>query len=495
MLAAANININPEVQGNASLRPHVHPLIQDFLAKPELLHNLCDGFGSPLNIMFPQNIDENIRSFEAAYKKNHMRGRIYFTSKPCKSKSLVRRASLSPIGIDVSSPQSLKHVMGCGFSPHRIEATGPKNVEYIMTCLQLDVLLNVDSMPELVMIKELHGKLGLTRKARVMVRLSGFESSRMRFTPQDGTFGVHVRDVPALIDWLVQNKNEMDFHGFAFYISGASIQQRSVAIENQMELTLLAIKKGLKPRGIDIGGGFAIQYADDQQEWDQYVEALKSSVLNRDQSLVWNNGGLGFREQNGIVVGAPLFMNHYAPVTKGNELDLWLSERSPAFGNARFADLIRDSLLELYIEPGRGMLDQCGITVGRVTSCKESVWGELLVMLEMNRSNNHATHQKNLCAPIVVPRNPAKNAKTDRGVYYVGNLCVSYDILQYNKTWPGIIPEAGDALVFTNTAPYIMDFVESETLMQPLAQKVAVWKNNEGVFRWAQDSQYLPIEV
>jgi hypothetical protein len=41
----------------------------------------------------------------------------------------------------------------------------------------------------------------------------------------------------------------------------------------------------------------------------------------------------------------------------------------------------------------------------------------------------------------------------------------------------------------------MMDFVESETLMQPLAQKVAVWPDQRGGFRWAQDDKYLPVEV
>lgn len=495
MQAAANLNRQTEAKACTGLKSRIHPVIQDFLAQPQLLHNLCDGFGSPLNVMFPENIDENIRSFEAAYKKNHMRGRIYFTSKPCKSRALVRRASLPSIGIDVSSPESLKHVMSCGFNPDRIEATGPKNPDYILSCLQLDVLLNADSMSELLLIQSLHRKLALSRKARVMVRISGFESERLRFTPQDGTFGIHTRDIPAVIDWLVQHKDTIDFHGFAFYISGAGIEQRTVAIENQLQLTFLAIKKGLKPRGVDIGGGFSVQYAADAAAWNDYLETLKASVAGTIEPQTWNNSGLGYRNINGVVAGAPAVVNHVPSHTKGDELDLWLGQRSAHFGNARIADLIRDSLLELYIEPGRGMLDQCGITVGRVAFTKESTWGEMLVGLEMNRSNNHAQNLKQLCDPVIVPRDPEKNRKNHRGVYYVGNLCVSYDILQYNKTYPGILPERGDLVVFNNTAAYMMDFVESETLMQPRAQKIAVWPDAQRGFRWAQDDKYLPVEV
>jgi len=491
----AALKLNQETEVRARLQPRIHPVIQEFLSQPHLLHSLCDGFGSPLNVMFPENIDDNIQSFEAAYKKNHMRGRIYFTSKPCKSRSLVRRASVSSIGIDVSSPESLKHVMSCGFNPSRIEATGPKNPDYILSCLQLDVLLNADSMHELLLIQALHQKLGLSRKARVMVRISGFESERMRFTPQDGTFGIHTRDVPAVIDWLVQHKDAIDFHGFAFYLSGAGVEQRTVAIENQLQLTFLATKKGLKPRGVDIGGGFSVQYAADIAAWNDYLETLKASVAGTIESQTWNNSGLGYRNINGVVAGAPQVVNHVPPQTKGDELDLWLNQRSASFGNARIADLIRDSLLELYIEPGRGMLDQCGITVGRVAFTKESTWGELLIGLEMNRSNNHAQNLKQLCEPVIIPRDPARNTPNDRGVYYVGNLCVSYDILQYNKTYPDILPERGDLVMFNNTAAYMMDFVESETLMQPLAQKVAVWPDQRGGFRWAQDDKYLPVEV
>lgn len=475
------------------LKPRIHPVIQEFLGHPELVHSLCDGFGSPLNVMFPENIDENIKSFQDAYKKHHMRGRIYFTSKPCKSKSLVRRASLSNIGIDVSSPRSLNHVLSCGFSPDRIEATGPKNTDYILTCLQLDVLLNVDSVPELHLIQTLRKTLGLSRKARVMVRLSGFTSPRMKFTPQDNTFGIDIKDIPGVIDWLVQYRDEIDFHGFAFYISGINDQQRLVAMENQIDLTFAAMKKGLKPRGLDIGGGFSIQYAQDAQQWAAYTEQLKKSVLPGQDSLTWNNSGLGFKEQGGIVTGGPMFINHVPAYTKGDELDHWLSQRSPAHGNSNFAAIIRDSLLELYIEPGRGMLDQCGITLGRVAFTKESTWGEILVGLEMNRSNIHSTHLKQLCDPVIIPRHPGRNAANDRGVYYIGNLCVSYDVLQYNKTFPDIMPERGDIIAFSNTAPYMMDFIESETLMQPVAQKVAVYKRG-GNFKWAADDKYLPVD-
>ena len=473
------------------LRPLIAENVKDFLNQTDLVHQLVTGFGSPLNIVFPDNIEPNLKSFQDAYKKHSLKGKIYFTSKPCKSKALVRKASLYDVGVDVSSSGSLDHVLSAGFSPNRIEATGPKNIDYILKCLQLDILINVDSVSELQSIQKLRLKLGITRKARVMIRLTGFSSPRMHFTPQDGTFGTHIRDIPEVINWLVQNQDDIDFKGFSFHITDINEQQKLVAIENALQLTFEAIKKGLQPKGIDIGGGYPIQYAQDANEYDDYIEQIKKSVLGKVESQIWNNGGLGYKDNIGVVVGGGLFMNHTPAHSRGDKLDHILTQRSPAFGNVSYADIIRDNLLELYIEPGRAVLDQCGITLSRVAYTKESTNGELLVGLEMNRSNIHSLNIKNLCEPILIPHHHQNKANM-RGLYYVGNLCLSYDILQYNKVYPDILPEAGDVVAFINTAPYMMDFTESETLMHPVANKVAVWKEGKD-FRWSADERFIPI--
>jgi diaminopimelate decarboxylase len=93
----------------------------------------------------------------------------------------------------------------------------------------------------------------------------------------------------------------------------------------------------------------------------------------------------------------------------------------------------------------------------------------------------------------VLYRNAARNKPNDEGLFYMGNLCVSYDILQYNKQFPDLTPQTDDVVCFLNTAPYAMDFNESTTLMQPIATKVAVWENNEK-WNWALDNKYIPID-
>ena len=482
--------IEEELSFTPRVRPRIHPRVQEFLNNKQLLFSLVKEFGSPLNIIFPQNIHENIKSFQAVYKKHHMRGRIYFSSKPCKAQSLYRAAMGEDIGIDVSSFGSLQSVMNCGWTSDRIGATGPKNKDYITAAIQNNVLINVDNIDELKIISALKSNMPHDQKIKITIRIADHGVSNFKFMSQeDTTFGIRTSDIPWVISFLLEHKDIFDFKGFSWHASMASDEQRIAAMENQLSLTFQAMKQGLKPSIINIGGGFPIMYADSCQEWADYTKIIKESVLGKIPSQTWNNNGLGYRIENNVLRGGAMFVDHAPIHTKGEEFERWLNFKIPSYKNATFADIVRDSLLHLSIEPGRGMLDQCGISVGRVSFTKKSALGETLVGLEMNRSNIHSNDYKQLTEPVVIPQGDGIPNNDETGVYYLGNLCLSYDMIQYNKTYPKYLPQSDDLVAFMNTAAYMMDFTESETLMQPLAQKIAV-TNFDNTWQWERDKDY-----
>jgi len=484
--AACRTDINEDEKPRVT--PRLHPLVRDCLDQKDFLFDLVDRFGSPLNIVFPQVLDGNVAGFQDIYKKYRLRGRIYYVTKPCKSLALMAQAKNHEIGIDVSSPASLRQALGQGWNAGRIIANGPKNADYIQTAMQNGVLLAVDNFDELQKIVSLHKTLSLPSRTQISIRLCGFESARVSFTPHDNSFGIHLKHLGPILDYLLEHKSILDFQGFSFHIAGQNDEQRLVAIENTLMATFESVKRGLSPKGINIGGGFPIMYADSCAQWHAYVEILKQSVLNKTASQTWNNTGLGYRLQNGVLAGGAMFTDHAPVRAKGEALEYLLTATLPAF-KATFAEVLRDSLLELSIEPGKAMLDQCGITLGRVNFTKESSWGETLVGLDMNRSNIQSMDQKMLTDPIVLYRDPSKNRPHRDGVYYMGNLCLAYDMIQYNKTYPPLLPREGDVVAFANSAAYLMDFVESESLMQPLARKVAVVRN-DGLWNAIPDAEY-----
>src|SRR5436853_647698 len=83
------------------VRPAMHPAISRFLENSDLAFALVDGFGSPLNVIFPQHINAPIDRFERVYRDRHLQGKIFYTSKPNKSVALKKQAALSSVGLDV----------------------------------------------------------------------------------------------------------------------------------------------------------------------------------------------------------------------------------------------------------------------------------------------------------------------------------------------------------------------------------------------------------
>lgn len=474
-----------------TLKPKLHDRIARFLQNKDQIFNLTDAIGSPLNLIFPQIIDENIKAFQDVYKKHHLSGRIYVSTKPNKSFAALRQASLHNVGIDVSSAGALKAALSAGFNPERIECTGPKNYDYLCLAVQQNAILNADNLEELAQIILIREALSLETKTRIFVRLSGFHSPRMKFTPHDSTFGIHVDETDSVFTFLEKHTAHFDFQGFSFHFNSKVTEQKIIALENVLAKTIEAMERGFTPKGVNIGGGFDIRYADDLTEWKDYVDTLKQSLRNFGPSFTWNDGGLGYRFDDGLIKGAPAYLDHGIAVTGAEEFSNLLSLTLPSFEDMSFAEVLSDCLLDLYIEPGRAMFDQLGITLGRVNHVKKSANGETLIALDMNRSSINSSQQKLLTDPVIIYRDDKREACSD-GVYYIGNLCLSYDMLTYNKTFPDLVPQEGDLVAFINTASYIMDFVESETLYQNLAEKVAIIEDGNS-FRWFMDKKYNPL--
>jgi cell wall-associated NlpC family hydrolase len=53
-------------------------------------------------------------------------------------------------------------------------------------------------------------------------------------------------------------------------------------------------------------------------------------------------------------------------------------------------------------------------------------------------------------------------------------------------------PRPGDLLAFVNTAGYFMDFSATRALRQPVATKIAMYRDG-GAWRWCRDEQYWPV--
>ncbi|MFF8032193.1 MULTISPECIES: Y4yA family PLP-dependent enzyme [unclassified Streptomyces] len=486
------------------LRPRVDPPLASLLRAQTFLHSLVDALGSPLNVLLPEVVAENAARFRAVYRRHHLSGRVYFAHKANRSSALVRRlaAEDAAVGIDVASSAELRHALSCGFTGDRIMATGPKDTAFLWLAARVGATVNLDSPGELDQLAGLVRGHGLGRVA-VLARLSGFESA----TAQGGTgtrllsrrsrFGTPVREAEALLSALERHADAVELTGIAYHLDTTGVEEKARALEQCVLFMDRCRARGLAPRAVDIGGGFGVGYLADAEEWERWTTALSEAVLGVRPPLTWRGHGYGLRNEGGTVRGNAALYPAHRPTAGPGYLDELLALPAPVLGRPA-ATLLLEHLHDLYIEPGRALVDQCGLSLARVLDVRPAGEepGRYLVRLGMNAGDMSLEEHGVLMDPVLLPRGGEPGGSEEGegpvGVYLVGNLCLEADLITRRLVHLPRLPRAGDLLAFANTAGYAMDFHAHHAQRQPLARTVAVERDG-GSWHWCPDEDYWPI--
>ncbi|MBM3204850.1 pyridoxal-dependent decarboxylase [Candidatus Uhrbacteria bacterium] len=451
------------------LTPLIHEEVVGFLKNQDRLFELIRYHGSPLNLLFPNLMSENIARFQTVLERNMDRSQIYYAHKPNKSVELLQTGQTAGIGVDVASFKELNNALQTGISPKNIEATGPKNDLFIKQGVEAEIVFNIDSLTELALV--IQESKNQSKKTRVYLRLNGFSAQHTNVRWSESRFGILIKDLPVILQQLINQKDFIQLIGFSFHINAGGKKERLIAIENSIECTLAARKLGLNPQFINIGGGFHISYLAHQEEWHDYISALKRSVLGHVERLSWNDSGLGYKNRSGALEGGPNFGEFYHELVKERELEDLLNEKLPTY-NLSVKTILNEMLIGLAIEPGRALLDQVGVTVAEVLDVKETSSGDQVVIVDMNRSNINAIDMELMFDPLLVSQE--QDHDKPFFAFIAGNLCLHSDLIYRHKTFFPHQPHRGDLLVFVNTGAYNMNFAESATLGQPVAKTVIV---------------------
>lgn len=498
------------------LRPCLSNRLKDFLGESKLIRDLVTAFGSPLNILFPQAMAGNHNPFLDMLAKHRVKGKLFFAHKANQSHSLLSETAMSTIGVDVASLDELRHALACGFTGARLEATGPKNLEFLHLCLMHGLVVNVDSMDELMQLVGLQSALAAPAAAqippaqihptqiaptqiqptqippaRILLRLTDFKAPRNNVIAKQSRFGIRLGDLSAALAAVAQHRDKVELLGFAFHLDSISLDERVVAIENCLEAIEEAIDLGLEPHIINAGGHFRINYLQYEEDWHRYTSAIKQAALGTGPQVTWQNKYFGLSTVAGTLRGQFTTYGFFEPAPGAAFLEKLLESELPAYGHKKVAAVLRENMIELWLEPGRALLDQAGITLARVNSIKTASSGEILVNLNMKRSDIGYLDQEIFVDPILL--DSASSGDQERvPVYLAGSLCLESDLIYRHLTYLPRLPKPGDILAFVNTAAYSMDFSASFTAGQPPAKRLAVCQNKDG-FSWTQDELYTPI--
>jgi diaminopimelate decarboxylase len=435
---------------------------------------MVTALGSPLGVVIPERLHENVRAFRAAY--GSLTGRIYYAHKANRSSALLREVAALDAGVDVASLAELQHALGAGFGPDRIVATGPKNRDFLWLAARTGVTVSADSIPELTDLAALVTARGLPR-APVTVRLSGFPSP---ISSRRSRFGVPFGDFSQALDLIAEEP--LDLTGVAFHLDTVGIAEKAIALEGCLAALDMCRERGLRPRSVDIGGGFGVNYLADATQWDGWTTALGAAVRGRRAPITWDGHGYGLRAENGVLRGTPALYPAHRPVSGAAYLGRLLETEAPQ-QRRPLGDLLLDNLYDLHIEPGRALLDQCGLVLATVLEVRDEV-----IRLDANARDVSLEEHGVLMDPVVIGGDPRPC-----DAYLFGNLCLEADLITRRKVTLPRTPRPGDLLAFVNTAGYLMDFSATEALGQPIARKAAVYLDDG--WRWCLDEQYWPTKA
>lgn len=476
------------------LEPKLDPPLTSLLASASLLHRLVDGLGSPLNVVVPERFAENVTRFRSVYRRHHLEGTVYFAHKANRSSALVRRLASTPAAVDVASLEELQHALACGFTPDRIGATGPKEPEFLWLAARTGATVNVDGRSELEALAALVHRHGLPR-TQVLLRLSDFSGPAVRILSHRSRFGVPESELSALLDAAERRRDAVEVVGVSYHLDTTSLEEKAVALEGCVRAMDECRARGMRPRVIDIGGGFGVNYLAHGAQWEHYTSQLALAALGRRQALAWRNHSYGLSSEGGTLRGTLQLYPSYRPVAGADYLDELLRSPAPTLGRP-LATLLLENLYDLHVEPGRALLDQCGLTLSRVLETRREADGTHVVRLAMNADDCTLEEHGILLDPILLrrdrPPEAADGSAAPFGVYLHGNLCLESDLITRRLVFLPRLPAPGDLLAFPNTAGYCMDFNAHHAQRRPSARKVAAYRNADG-WRWRLDDQYWPI--
>lgn len=421
-----------------------------------LLHELAEGIGGPYHLLFPERFDAAAGAFAAVLGEAGVGGRVYFAKKANKAACWMRRCAELGLGVDVASAGELRGALAEGVRGEALVVTGPAASEELHALAILHgSLLVIDALDELDRVIALAALLGT---ARILLRCMPFAEPASRFGMDDA-------ELQTALERCAQAGGAVRLEGFAFHLPGYAVAPRADHAGRLLRWCASARALGLPVTAISIGGGFAVDYVD-RAAWKRFRPRLEPEHFH---------AGRRFDD----------YYPYHSPVA-GPAMLRAVLEAVPAGETRPLAALLREAGVALLCEPGRALLDQAGCSVFAVQGVKARDYGIVTVDGTSLSLSEQWFNSEFLPDPLLVPRDGRAASGQPFAACVGGASCLECDLLTWRKVRFGLRPQAGDLLVYVNTAGYQMDSNESSFHELPLPPKIVV-ERRAGAPRWRFD--------
>jgi diaminopimelate decarboxylase len=457
--------------GDPAVAARLEPWQVALCAEPERLRALLEQYGSPLNLHHPAPFERNVRRLGGAAAARGVRLEVLFARNADKALVYVDTARRLGIGVDTASEAELDQALDRGCAPELLVSTAAvKSDRLLRTCLLAGVAIVLDNDDELDRVARLTATTGTS--ATVMLRLGGFRVGGQRLPTR---FGFDLAEAPVVAARLAspELRDRLRLEGLHFHLDGYAAADRIAAVAQCLPLVDAFREQGHPVGSLDIGGGLPMSYVDDPAPWAAFQTALAAALRGERYPITYRNHGLGLQLVDGRVVGRlatyPYHQEPTAPAWLAQVLD------APAPGGGSLAAALPDRDLTLRCEPGRSLLDGCGITVARVEHRKRHVDGSWSLGLAMNRTQCSTAKADHALDPLLLPVDtPGEDRTPPIEGFLTGAYCTEAELLTWRRLRFPLGVARGDLVVFPNTAGYLMHVVESRSHQFPLATNLVV---------------------
>jgi diaminopimelate decarboxylase len=300
------------------------------------LSRLAEEHGTPLFVFSGRRLVHNARSMLAAAKGGHPRARIFFASKACSNLHVIKLFRREGLNIEVNSGGELWKALSAGYRPEEIVFNGvAKSVPEIEQAVSLGIqAINVDSAFELARIAEVATRLGKSARVslRVVPGIGGGATAGIQTGSEKSKFGMGQAELREALETARAHPQAIDVAGMHLHI-GSQVLDLPDFLDSvsftAKQAQEIAATLGRPLRHLNLGGGYPINY----------VHRRSGANAGRDFD--------------------------YTPYSAGEPAADMLGKVAAAASKAL------DPQAEIFFEPGRAMVADCGLLLSRIENMKQ----------------------------------------------------------------------------------------------------------------------------
>lgn len=423
--------------------------VEQIVEAPVQILDTLEAADGPVSISIPQQVNDQLDLFISVLEAERVQFTVYAAHKATYSPSLIG-AAVGRCGIDVASSKELNNAYAAGFTKDKIIATGPKSSSFLKELATERVVIIVDSVEELMRLIQIN-----VSSAVILLRVSRSVINDPTIVKRS-RFGI---DAAGMIQarTLLSDNPQIELRGVAFHLDTQSIYEKSIAVQQAAELLQDLQIEFPTATVLDIGGGYGADYGLSYGQAQDFEHHLKHALKTGGDSHTWQQYAYGLRLKDGAIVNELQGVELPTDTSGAERLKAIL--RSPANGYAALSELLRDNLIELWVEPGSALFYSAGIVAATVIESRQ-LDGEWIVIVDIHRNQIYFEGNEVLADPLLISRqSPQSNSPVS--CFLVGHLCAENDMMSYRKITFDTLPQAGDAIIWTHTGAYRSHFSAS----------------------------------